>query len=122
MITYIKTVAIYVADQPSAISFYTEKVGLEVRRREPMGPHGDWVELAPKGGQSCLVLYPRGLMPDWETRRPSVVFHCTDAEQTYRELASRGVEFPQPPQRMPWGVFAQFADPDGNEFLLQSPA
>ena len=121
MIKYIKTVAVYVSNQSEAVSFYTEMVGLEVRRKEAMGPQGDWIELAPKGGQSCLVLYPRSLMADWETRRPSIVFHCADVEQTYRDLAARGVQFQQPPQRMPRGVFAQFADLDGNEFLLQSP-
>ena len=121
MIKYIKTVAVFVSNQSEAVSFYTEMVGLEVRRKEAMGPQGDWIELAPKGGQSCLVLYPRSLMADWETRRPSIVFHCADVEQTYRDLAARGVQFQQPPQRMPWGVFAQFADLDGNEFLLQSP-
>ena len=34
MIKYIKTVAVYVSDQPAACVFYTEKLGLEVRRRE----------------------------------------------------------------------------------------
>lgn len=87
-----------------------------------MGPQGDWVELAPKGGQSCLVLYPRAMMPDWENRRPSIVFHCADVEQTYQELVARGVEFREAPKRLPWGIFAQFTDPDGNEFLIHSPA
>jgi lactoylglutathione lyase len=122
MLKYIKTVAVYVSEQALATSFYTEKVGLEVRRREAMGTQGEWVELAPKGGQTCIVLYPRTMMPDWEQRRPSIVFQCADAEQTYRELTARGVEFREPPKRMPWGVFAQFADPDGNEFLIHSPA
>ena len=34
MIKYIKTIAVYVSDQSEAVVFYTEKVGLEVRRRE----------------------------------------------------------------------------------------
>lgn len=122
MIKYIKTVAVYVSDQQASLVFYTDKLGLEVRRREAMGPLGEWIELAPKGGQSCLVLFPRSVMADWETRRASIVFHCSNAEQTWRELSGRGVEFRQNPQRMPWGLFAQFADPDGNEFLLHSPA
>jgi predicted enzyme related to lactoylglutathione lyase len=122
MIKYIKTVAVYVSDQPAACVFYTEKLGLEIRRRESMGAQGEWLELAPKGGQTCLVIYPREMMPEWESRRPSIVFHCADVEQTFQELASRGVEFKEAPKKMPWGVFAQFADPDGNEFLLYSQA
>ena len=120
MIKYIKTVAIYASKQQEAVFFYTEKLGLEVRRRESMGAQGEWVELAPKGGQTCLVLYPRSMMPDWETRRPSIVFHCADTEQTYAELAARGIEFRESPKRLPWGTFAQFTDLDGNEFLLHS--
>ena len=122
MIRYIKTVAIYVQEQEKAVLFYTEQLGFEVRRREQMGLNAEWVELAPRGGQSCLVLYPRSMMQGWETRRASIVFHCADAEQTYEELQARGVEFVEPPKRMPWGVFAQFHDPDGNEFLITSPA
>jgi len=122
MIRYIKTVAVYVSSQPDACVFYTEKLGLEVRRRESMGAEGEWLELAPKGGQTCLVLYPRAMMVEWESRRPSIVFHCSDVEQTFQELAAKGVQFKEIPKRMPWGVFAQFTDPDGNEFLLYSQA
>lgn len=120
MIKYIKTIAVYVSNQPESCVFYTEKLGLEVRRRESMGTQGEWLELAPKGGQTCLVLYPRAMMAEWESRRPSIVFHCSDVEQTFQELSAKGVSFSEPPKKMPWGAYAQFADPDGNEFLLYS--
>jgi predicted enzyme related to lactoylglutathione lyase len=37
---------------------------------------------------------------------------------TYEELSERGVEFSQQPSEQPWGIWAQFKDPDGNEFGL----
>ena len=37
-----------------------------------------WLEVAPPGAASALVLYPKAMMPDWETRRPSVVFEVED--------------------------------------------
>jgi len=47
-----------------------------------------------------------------------MVFGCEDAKATYRELSRRGVKFTQTPKTMPWGTFAQFVDPDENEFVL----
>ena len=47
MITNIRTVAVYVADQDAALRFYTEKLGFEVRNSQPMGPQGNWLEVAP---------------------------------------------------------------------------
>ena len=45
---------------------------------------------------------------------------CDDVEATYRQLRQRGVEFIQEPQKQPWGTFAKFKDPDGNQFVLSS--
>jgi predicted enzyme related to lactoylglutathione lyase len=47
-------------------------------------------------------------------------FHCDDLDRTYQELVSRGVEFSKPPTRQPWGAYASFKDPDGNEFVLSA--
>jgi predicted enzyme related to lactoylglutathione lyase len=46
---------------------------------------------------------------------------CKNVEQTYQELVARGVNFLSPPQKAPWGTFAMFKDPDGNQFLLSTP-
>ena len=121
MIQAIKNIAVYVADQQKALDFYTQKLGFEVRRRQALGPHGDWIEIAPPGGQTGLVLYPRALMPAWQELKPSVVFQCDNVEATCKELAARGVAITGPPRIMAWGVYAKFADPDGNEFLLTTP-
>ncbi len=118
MIGNIKTVAIYVADQEVAERFYTEQLGFEVRRRQAMGADASWLEMAPPGGESRVVLYPRSLMKDWAERKPSIVFGCEDVAAEHRTLSERGVVFTQEPAPMPWGTFAAFRDPDGNEFLL----
>ena len=64
MIGPIKTVGIYVRDQERAVEFYTQKLGFEVRRTLSMGPGASWIEVAPPGAQTCLVLYPKAMMPD----------------------------------------------------------
>lgn len=35
-------------------------------------------------------------------------------------MKERGVEFVAEPQKQPWGEFAIFKDPDGNQFVLSS--
>ena len=120
MIGPIKTVAIYVDDQERAEAFYTERLGFVVRRRVAMTPGASWIEVGPPGGESCLVLYPKAMMPDWPARKPSVVFHCPDVEATCQELEKAGVRIAMPPTSLPWGTFAAIADADGNELGLTS--
>jgi predicted enzyme related to lactoylglutathione lyase len=120
MIGPIKTVGIYVEDQQKAVEFYVEKLGFELRRSVSTGPEANWVEVAPPGAQSCLVLYPKSMMTNWAELKPSVVFHCTDVEDTCLILKSRGVQIKMIPTQMGWGMFATILDLDGNEFGLTS--
>ena len=115
----IATVAVYVENPKAALLFWTEKLGMAVVRSHPIGLDSSWVELRSDGPGSCLVLFPRSMMPDWAERKPSVVFECENLEHTFEILNSRGVIFTQPPQQMPWGPFAIFSDNEGNLFGLR---
>src|SRR6266516_4761764 len=84
MIGPIKTVGIYVEDQQKAVEFYTQKLGFEIRRNQPMDLHANWAEF-----------------------KPSVVFHCPDVEATCRRLMSLGARVTMPPTPMAWGTFAK---------------
>jgi lactoylglutathione lyase len=121
MIRKIATAAVYVEDQQRAVQFWTKQVGFEVRRERPMGPDARWIEVGPPGADSCLVIYPKSLMPDWTERKPSIVFESEDIRQTFEEMRDRGVQFTQEPKEMPWGPFAIFLDPDGNWYGLREP-
>lgn len=118
MISNIRTVGVYVSDQDAALRFYTEVLGFEVRADRSMGRQGRWLEVAPPGAQSRIVIYPRAMMQDWDRRKPSVVFGCRDIGAEFRRLSAHGVKFSQKPTEMKWGSFAVFEDPDGNEFVL----
>ncbi len=118
MISNIRTVGVYVSDQDAALRFYTEVLGFEVRADRSMGRQGRWLEVAPPGAQSRIVIYPRAMMQDWESRKTSVVLGCEDVDAEYQRLSGLGIKFSQTPTRMKWGAFAIFADPDGNEFVL----
>jgi len=119
MIGKIATSAVYVADQEVAIQFWREQVGFEIRRNLPMGAEARWVEMAPPGAESCIVIYPKSMMEDWAERKPSLVFECENIERTHKEMAGRGVEFSQEPKEMPWGMFAIFLDSEGNWYGLR---
>ena len=118
MIGALKTVGVYVEDQERAVAFYTNQLGFVVRRRLPMGPNAEWVEVSPPDCQTSLVLYPKAFMSDWAERKPSIVFYCPDVEATCRSLEGHGVVIKMQPTVMPWGVFASLVDPDGNEIGL----
>jgi predicted enzyme related to lactoylglutathione lyase len=118
MITKIGTAAVYVSDQPAAEEFWTKKIGFEVAAKKEMGGGLYWIEVAPPGGQSALVLYPRSIMEGWEQMKPSIVFECDDFDETYAQLKSRGVKSGEP-MNLAWGKFLEFQDPDGNEFGIR---
>ena len=120
MITKASTVGIYVSDQDQALDFYTNKLGFEKLIDEPMGSGSDarWIEVAPAGAQTPLVLFTPPGQEDRIGTFSNVTFSCDDMNSTYQELKSRGVEFSENPSEQPWGIWAQFKDPDGNEFGL----
>jgi uncharacterized glyoxalase superfamily protein PhnB len=119
MITKIGTVGVYVDSQERAEKFWTEKIGFEIRLKKDMGNGTSWFEVAPKGAESCLVVYPKSLMTNWEELKPSIVFIADDIDQFCCDLKKKGVTFGLELQEMPWGKFATFKDEDGNEFMLK---
>lgn len=118
MLGPVKTVGIYVADQERSVDFYVNVLGFEVRRRMQMAGDAEWVEVAPPGAETCLVIYPKELMPDWAERKPSVVFYCADVVGTVARLEARDVKIAMSPAELPWGAFAAIEDPDGNRLGL----
>ena len=50
-----------------------------------MGKAGIWLEVAPEGAGSRLVVYPKSAMDDWAERKPSIVFECDDIQAGLRK-------------------------------------
>ena len=119
MITHLKFAGIPTRDQAKALEFWTQKVGFTVKTDQPMGDQR-WIELATPKGDTGLVLFT----PPGHEDRIGTFFNgslaCDDVEATYRQMSARGVEFVSPPEKQPWGTFAKFKDPDGNQFVLSS--
>ena len=120
MISHIKFVSIPTADQDRALKFWTERVGFRVLTDQPFNDTQRWIELRVGSSDTRLVLF----MFDDSGLKPGSAFNgafaCDNVDQTYQDLSARGVEFVSAPQKQPWGTFASFKDPDGNQFVLSS--
>ena len=119
MITHLKFASIPSRDQDRALKFWTEQMGFEVLTDQPMGDQR-WIELKVRNSDTAIVLFtPKG----HEDRIGTFFngsFACDDVQATYRQLKQRGVEFLSEPKKEPWGEYAIFKDPDGNQFVMGS--
>jgi len=121
MITHVKFVSIPTADQPRALAFWTDQVGFTLLTDQPFDDRQRWIELSVGDSATRVVLF---VPDDEESDRVGRAFYgafaCDDVEATHRQLEARGVAFAKPPTKAPWGSFAVFSDPDGNQFVLSS--
>src|SRR5262245_45317750 len=125
MITKGRAVNIYVGDQDRALAFYRDVLGFDVLMDMPMGDMGPpghqdqrWIAVAPKGAETRFILYTPPGLEDRVGGFSALMFDCDDIQATYEELKGKGVEFTEAPAMQGWGWWAQFKDPDGNEFGL----
>jgi len=120
MIKQIKFASIPVRDQDRSLEFFTGKLGFAVATDQPFDGKQRWIELKLPGAETRLVLFT----PDGHAGRigslSNITFMADDVEQTYEQLSGKGVTFSQKPQKAPWGSYAVFEDPDGNQFVLSS--
>ncbi len=118
MIRRLNFVGVPVRDQARALEFYTEKLGLRVETDQHFGEGQRWIELSIPGAETRLVLFtPKG-QEDRVGTFFNGAFGCEDVQKTFQELSARGVEFPQPPKKEPWGWSAMIKDSEGNTFVL----
>jgi catechol 2,3-dioxygenase-like lactoylglutathione lyase family enzyme len=133
MITGIAFSTIWVLDQESAIRFYTDKLGFEVRTDVQMGPGARFVTVGPKGQDAEFTLMvPGGPALDPESAEQlkgliakgvlgAAALNTDDCRATCKELSAKGVEFIHEPAERPYGVEAIFRDDSGNWFSLTQP-
>jgi lactoylglutathione lyase len=110
-----------IADQDSAIAYYTQTLGWELRADVPFGDEGGnrWVEVAPPGSGARLALNPpMGGQPGGS----AIGVETPDVDAERARLSEAGVSVGEtigcegPMPRM-----FSFADPDGNNiWVVQS--
>lgn len=124
MLTHINSISVQVSDPDAALDFYTGVLGMEKMQDVVMDEQGNrWIEVAPPGAQTHLVL-SNTPGPDGRTEPggfTSYIFSADDIEATCRDMEAKGVNITVPISNESWGRWAQFADPDGNEFGIWAP-
>jgi len=120
MIKCIKFASVPVTDQDRALEFYTAKLGFRILTDQPFDGTQRWIELSIPGAETSLVLFTPDAHRDRIGTFSAISFQCDDIDRTYQELTARGVEFTGPPSKQPWGTFAMFKDPDGNQFVMSA--
>ena len=113
-----------VADVDAAVSWYTEKLGFEVRADVKFGENGEnrWLEVAPPGSTARLSLNP----PMNSTPGGgSIGVETPDVDAEYERLkGTDGVTIAYEPMTSP-GAPKMFSvtDPDGNYlWIVETPA
>ena len=123
-------VVLPVSDVDRAKAFY-EGAGFNVDVDHSAGENFRVVQLTPPGSE-CSISIGKGLTPAEPGSYQGLHLVVTDIEAARQELVDRGVEVGEPfhfgpegqvagvdPQRLDYGTFAEFKDPDGNGWLLQ---
>ena len=129
----IASAQLWVHDQDAALSFWTEKVGMEVRADASLPEMGfRWLTVGPPGQDDVTIVLmavpsPPAL-PEGDREQvldlvakgySATVFLTTDdCHATYEDLSARGVEFTEKPEGRPYGIDAGFRDPSGNSVRL----
>jgi len=108
-------VNVFVTDLERAIGFYREELGLSLAHSDTEHGYASF-----EAGPVSLGLAVAGdEQRELVGRHTGVGLAVSDLEAEHARLEARGVAFPMPPTRQPWGGFmALVADPDGNVFYL----
>lgn len=135
----LEVVVVPVADVDRAKAFYTERLGFRLDADFPVDDTYRVVQVTPPGSE-CSVIFGAGVT----TAAPGTLYGLhlvvTDIEEAVAELTERGVVVDGPfrdatgvfhhagtmgrsagphPDRVSYGSFAAFEDPDGNGWFLQ---
>jgi serine phosphatase RsbU (regulator of sigma subunit)/catechol 2,3-dioxygenase-like lactoylglutathione lyase family enzyme len=139
---HLHAVRVFVRDQERSLRFYLDQLGFQLAFDAQLESGPRWLAVTPKDGGAVLSLVaPSPRSPEYKLigRATQVVFVTDDVLGRYREWRKRGVRFRYTPrlQRVRYargataqrpgtreaawgGVFARFADVDGNTFTLAS--
>lgn len=125
----LKFMSVMVADQESALRFYTDVLGFEKMADIPMGPFRWLTVTSPDGIAGVeLVLEPLGFPPAkvyqqalFESGIPAIALITQDIQADYERLLGSGVVFRGPPKNEGMIITAVFEDTCGNLINLVQP-
>ena len=127
----LELIVIPVSDVDTAKDFYANKLGFGVEMDLQLNPDFRVARLIPPGSR-CGIAIGTGLSDATPGTAKGMHLMVLDAIEVARDLAHRGVNFNGPyhfvdgarvsglhPTREPFNTFLDFADPDGNAWIIQ---
>jgi catechol 2,3-dioxygenase-like lactoylglutathione lyase family enzyme len=127
----LEAVPLPVADVDRAKAFYSEQLGFALDVDHSAGPQFRVVQLTPPGS-ACSIMFGVGIVDSEPGSVRGLHLVVTDVEAAQVELTARGVPVSPvrhmtpngwvdgaDPQHADYNSFAEFADPDGNTWVLQ---
>lgn len=121
MIQKVGQIMLYVNNQDQARDFWTEKLGFQVIAEEDHGQGMRWIEIAPPGADTTIVLQNKEFVakmdPGLNLGTPSLMFYTENADQLYEDLKSKNVKVGEI-MDIPAGRVFNFADDEENYFAV----
>ncbi|WP_294318838.1 VOC family protein [uncultured Sphingomonas sp.] len=119
--------ALLVDEYDTALSFFVEKLGFELREDTVLGDGKRWVVVAPYGAAGGLLLARAvgerqcDAIGDQSGGRVFLFLETDDFARDHLTYTQRGIRFVEAPRREPYGTVAVFEDPYGNRWDLIEP-
>jgi catechol 2,3-dioxygenase-like lactoylglutathione lyase family enzyme len=114
----LELVFVPVSDVDRAKAFYVDQVGFNADHDHQVSAEMRFVQLTPPGS-GCSISIGTGLGQDMAPgSMQGLQLVVDDIETAHAELSGRGVQVTDV-ERLPWGNFVYFRDPDGNAWAVQ---
>jgi catechol 2,3-dioxygenase-like lactoylglutathione lyase family enzyme len=113
----LEVVPVPVTDVDRAKSFYVDQVGFNPDHDQQVDEVIRFVQLTPPGS-ACSIVIGTGLSQMTPGSQRGLMMVVPDADAARTHLLERGVQASEVDEQ-PWGRFVNFADPDGNTWVLQ---
>jgi predicted enzyme related to lactoylglutathione lyase len=113
----LELVAIPVADVDRAKAFYVEQAGFVADHDHRVSDELRFVQLTPPGS-GCSIAIGEGITDAEPGSVRGMQLVVQDIVAAREELAGRGMDVSEI-ERLPWGGFVHFSDPDGNAWAVQ---
>jgi catechol 2,3-dioxygenase-like lactoylglutathione lyase family enzyme len=116
--------SLLVRDYDEAVSFFTTKLGFELRSDSVLSPDKRWVVVAPASGASGLLLAKavdeaqRAAIGNQSGGRVFLFLETDNFARDHSAYVSRGVHFIEQPRHEAYGTVAVFEDLYGNRWDL----
>ena len=115
----IMEVILYVEDMDSQVSFYRDKLGLQVKFPEETANYSEEFRVELDSGPCTLALHTGGKRR-FGADAPKIVFRVGDILAARQELTDQEVEMGEIRSAAPGVWVSDGIDPEGNKFSIES--